>query len=136
MAISDDKQADRLKRELEKFAAFDAAQIDETLRYLLADEGGQRLLWWLLEIGKSIGVQPYTANSDYTIFQCGEMNVGMQILARITDAHPVGFAEMQIKRKNEDEWRNTRASELASGNDLYSDVREPDTGSSAGDLQY
>ena len=127
MAISDDKQAQRVKRELEKLAAHDEAEISQEIQGLLSRPSGQKFLWWLLQIGK-VYQQPYQQDSDYTIFQCGELNVGNQMLARFIETNAVGYAEMQLARKLEDERRNDYATRIASGDDLYGTSAEPEPG--------
>lgn len=129
MAQHDDKQAQKLQKELAKYAALDDAEIDEICRFLLADQKGQKFIWWLLQIGK-YGVQPFSTDRAITDFQCGELNVGQQILARLIDVNPLGFAQMQLNRKNEDDRRNASARSIASGDDLYSrpDDDSDDTG--------
>lgn len=118
MANHDDKQAERLNRELSKYAALDDAEIDQFIQQMLADQKGQKFLWWLLQIGK-YGTQPFTVDPQTTAFQCGELNVGNAILMRVIEVNPLGFAQLQLQRKDEDGQRTAAARDIASGNDLY-----------------
>ncbi len=123
MAQHDDKAVERLNRELAKYEALDNAEIDQVIQTLLGDNKGQKFIWWLLQVGK-YGVQPFTPDAQVTAFQCGEMNVGAQILARLIEVNPLGFAELQLKRKNESDRRDAAARDIASGNDLLSGTDE------------
>jgi hypothetical protein len=127
LAQHDDKVAERYAKELAKFDALDQADIDETLRVLLTLEKGQKTLWWLLQIGK-VGTQPFATDPYVTAFQAGELNVGQQILARLIDVNPTGYADMQMKRKQEYERRDGLARDNASGNDLFADSDHTDPG--------
>lgn len=118
MAIHDDKQAERLNKELSKYEALDQAEIDEVIRNLLEEPKGQKFLWWLLQIGK-YGLNPFSPDPNVMSFQAGEMNVGSAILSRIIEVNPMGFAQLQIRRKTEDDRRNSAASNIARGDDLF-----------------
>ena len=87
----------------------DEREIDDAIGDLLQHAHGRRLLYWLLEIGKAIGINPFTANALTTAFACGEQNIGQQIMVRILDKHPDSFLEMLKERANE---RNTRDASL------------------------
>lgn len=105
MADHDDKETKKQLEAQARWAALDDADIDETIRVLLQLAKGQKFLWWLLQVGK-VGMQPFTGDRNTTDFQCGELNVGQQILARYIDVNPLGYAEMQMERKREDERRD------------------------------
>jgi hypothetical protein len=118
MAQHDDKEAERLNREYTKYAALDEADIDSFIAGMLASAKGKKFLWWLLQIGK-YGVNPFSPDVTTMAFQAGEMNVGSAILARVIDVNPLGFAELQLERKNENERRNESAKRIADGTDLF-----------------
>lgn len=124
MAQHDDKQAERLNRELTKYQALDDAEIDQVIRNLLEEPKGQKFIWWLLQVGK-YGVNPFSPDVAVMAFQAGEMNVGNAILARLIEVNPMGFAQLQMKRKQEDERRSAAAQRISAGDDLYSDP-DPD----------
>ena len=127
MAQHDDKQAERLNRELVKYQAVDDAEIDEVIRNLLEEPKGQKFIWWLLQVGK-YGINPFSPDVAVMAFQAGEMNVGSAILARILEVNPMGFAQLQMKRKLEDDRRSAAAQRISVGDDLYAN---PDTDSDA-----
>lgn len=124
MAQHDDKQAQKLAKELAKYEAIDEAEIDEICRFLLTDQKGQKFIWWLLQIGK-YGLNPFSSDALAMAFQAGEMNVGSAVLARLIEVNPLGFAQLQLTRKNADDTRRASAQRISSGNDLLSD---PDSG--------
>lgn len=118
MSQHDDKEALRLQKEFARFEAIDNQDIDAFIAVALGDTRGQKFLWWLLQVGK-YGVNPFSPDSNVMAFQSGEANVGAQILSRIIDVNPIGFAELQMQRKIEDDRRSSRAAELAAGDDLF-----------------
>lgn len=77
---------------------------------LLDYKSGRQFLWWLLQIGKAMGHQPFTTEPLVTAFNCGEMNVGHQILAELIEASPDGF---QTLMKEMDDDRRERSDRLA-----------------------
>lgn len=99
-------EQDRLRQ---KWLEQDETEIDAAIGALLQHGGGRRLLWWLLQIGK-IGTQPYSHHALNTAFACGELNVGQQILDRITSVSPEGYVTMM--KEQADEYR-TRTDTLA-----------------------
>lgn len=66
---------------------------EDTVNSLLKTPEGRQFIWWLLSIGKAgQGTQPFIAGSpDQTAFNCGEQNVGNQILERIIALNPQGY---------------------------------------------
>lgn len=125
MAQHDDKQAQRLAKELSKYAALDDAEIDEICRFLLADQKGQKFIWWLLQIGK-YGTNPFSTDIATMSFGLGEMNVGNAILARLVEVNPLGFAQLQLNRKQEDDARRDSAQRISTGDDLLSSIDDTD----------
>lgn len=118
MAQHDDKQAARYARELKKYEALDNAEINEAIREALTSPRGKKLLWWLLEIG-GYGRNPFSTDALIMAMQCGEMNSGAALMARLIEVNPLGFAEMQLERKAESDRRDTAARNIAGGNDLF-----------------
>ena len=119
MAQYDDKQAERLNKELSKYQALDDVEINQVIQGLIEDQKGQKFLWWLLQVGK-YGLNPFSADPGIMAFQAGEMNVGSAILARIIEVNPLGFAQLQMRRKLEDDRRSAAAQRISAGDDLYS----------------
>jgi len=74
---------------------------DGAVGALLADAGGRKYLWWLLEIS-GVGQQPFASNALTTSFNCGQLNVGQQILAHLMEINPAGYVQMM--KEQQDEW--------------------------------
>ena len=126
MAQHDDKQAQRYAREMAKYEALDEAEINEEIRELLSRPRGKKFLWWLLQVTK-YGHNPFSPDPATMAFAAGEMNVGAQVMARLIEVNPLGFAEMQLERKTESDRRDIAARNIAHGNDLFADAdRDPD----------
>jgi len=103
----------RLTREQQKWAENDLEERREFIRKALRDPGGQRLLLWLLEISK-VGNQPFTSNALTTAFQCGELNIGNQLLADLMETDPAGYVNMTSRRDAERADRERILSNLTS----------------------
>ena len=110
----------------ERYLKEDELAITSALEALLQHSHGRKLLWWLLEIGR-VGSQPFTPNALSTAFGCGELNVGQQILSRITSVSPEGYLTMM---KEQADARRTRDAELADAAGRGTD--EPDYDSDRG----
>lgn len=122
MAAHDDKRAEVRERRIREYAKNDALEINAALERLLQQRDGRRLLWWLLEIGRVSG-QPFRADPYLTAFGCGEMNVGNQIQARIIEASPTGYMNMQQEHADDDRTRS---------NSINAGERDPRSGGSPG----
>lgn len=96
----EDKGAAERVRQAKQLEKNVDADIDEFIAAALTTRQGRRFFWWLLQIGK-VGLQPFSGNALTTAFQCGELNVGQQIQARIIEVDPEGFITLQ-KEKQED----------------------------------
>lgn len=104
----DEKQARRYARQ-------DKRLRDAAVEALLQNEAGRKYLWWLLEVGW-VGQQPFAQNALVTSFNCGQLNVGQQILNHILEVNPAGYVQMQ--KESQDEWsRRTSADAGANGDD-------------------
>lgn len=111
----------------------DETAVNTAIDALLKHTHGRKALWWLLQIGR-VGQQPFANNALQTAFACGELNVGQQVLDRITSVSPEGYVDMMKEMADE---RGRRDSELAdarakpepyAGLRPYSDAGiEPDT---------
>lgn len=82
-----------------KLADTNRLMTEAGLRECMRSPSGRKFLWWLLEIGK-VGLQPFTSNALNTAFQCGELNVGNQILAKILEVDPAVYVQMQQENLN------------------------------------
>lgn len=98
MAAHDEKEQARLTKLQRQFAQVKKLRIDNAITNLASDSEGRELLWWLLQIGK-VGTQPFTSNALTTAFQCGELNVGQQVLDRILEVDPAIYVRMQQEQQ-------------------------------------
>lgn len=87
-------------RKARTLAKLEKSKIDAFLQSALNDPFGRKYLWWLLEITR-ITVNPHSGNALQTSFNCGEMNIGQQILAHIIEVDPAGYVRMQQENANE-----------------------------------
>lgn len=101
MALHDDIGDRQVRKRAEDYAKQDATMRADAVRLLLKHPFGRRYLYWLLDIGKAIGQNPYTGNAEGTIFNCGEQNVGQQIMAHLLAVSPEGFLGMMQERAEE-----------------------------------
>jgi hypothetical protein len=77
------------------------------LTALLAHKEGRRFIWWLLQIGKAIGAQPYSQGDPHqTSFSCGEMQVGNKILAELIHADGEAYLKMMLEMQRDHTRRN------------------------------
>jgi hypothetical protein len=106
----------------------DKAAIDAAFGALLQHNGGRKMLWWLLQIGR-VGQQPFSNNALQTAFACGELNVGQQVLDRITSVSPEGYLEMMKEMADERTQRDTALADARTSGaaESYADSAEPDT---------
>lgn len=103
-----------IQRMQERWVEADALAIDRALNDLMKSYEGRKFLWWLLQIGK-IGAQPFNGNALGTAFGCGELNVGQQILDRITFVNSAGYVAMMQEQANERSDRDTELRNAAGG---------------------
>ncbi len=82
----------------------DKTEIDFVYSEILNTVQGRKFFFDLLKISK-VGQQPFTPNALAMSFNCGELNVGNQILARIVSVNPQAWIQMQ-KEQNETRTRN------------------------------
>lgn len=115
-------EQERLKH---KWQEQDNAEIDAAIGALLQHGGGRRYLWWLLQVGR-VGTQPYSQHALNTAFACGELNVGQQILERITSVSPEGYVTMMKEQADE---RRNRTTELRDAADRRGSGRDSDADS-------
>lgn len=107
---------DKLKA---RWASEDKESIDSAIDALLKAPNGRKALWWLLEIGQ-IGRQPFSTDPHRTAFECGQLNVGQQVLARITSVSPEGYMNMMKEMADERSRRDNELTDAArSSSDAY-----------------
>lgn len=113
MVAHEDHAAQRLQRKQAEWSRKDKDDIDSFVRAAMQHGQGRAYLYWLLEVGHSIGENAFTGNALSTSFRCGEQNVGQQIMAHILEVAPDGFLSMLKEKQDE---RNRRAIESARAN--------------------
>lgn len=78
----------------EKFAKEDEDAIVSSIQLLAQSDTGQIFLNWLLAIGK-FGQQPFSgADPHITSFNCGTLNVGLQLVSMISNLGPGVLPEL------------------------------------------
>lgn len=123
MARHDDPQEAAAQRTQRKVAKLDRTMRELAVRGLIHSAEGRAYLWWLLTITK-YGVNPFAADSERTAFNCGELNVGLQILAHLLEVDPAGFIRLQQEHQDARSRTDTDAS-------AESELGEPDPGANA-----
>lgn len=99
MSAHDDPQERAFSRKQAKANKLDRTMRELAVRGLLSSVEGRSYLWWLLEITR-YGVNPFAADAERTAFNCGEYNVGLQILAHILEVDPAGFIRLQQEKQD------------------------------------
>ena len=121
-----ENQQEAQQKRLAKLTKRRNAARDAALKLCFTTYEGRALLWWLLEIGR-VNTQPFSIDPQKTAFQCGEMNVGNAILARLVEVNPEGYLAMLKEKANE------HRSVLASDNGDSSGGRPGEYDSELGD---
>lgn len=112
MPADKEAEANAVARKLSKLAQTEENNRRYAVRELCKTDWGRDFLWYLLRIGR-VGLQPFAGeNVHQTNFNCGEFNVGQQVLALIIEAEPSGYLRILEDQLNADRERN---SILASG---------------------
>src|SRR5688500_13212953 len=107
--VMEDKEAEaaRAQKVLTKIAEREHASTLRAVRDLCQSPQGRDFLWYLLRIGR-VGMQPFSGeNRSQTDFNCGELNVGQQILALIIEAEPSGYLRILEDQQNAERERNS-----------------------------
>jgi hypothetical protein len=71
----------------------------EGLRNLLSTPQGRAFMWWMLSTA-GVFSNPYTSNALQTAFNCGNMNYGQILLARIMEEQPGQYLLMTEENAN------------------------------------
>lgn len=122
----------RLEKLQRDWARQDKNERDAAVTALLQHRHGRKYLWWLLSTTKAIGVSPFTNNALATSFNCGEQNVGIQILQHILEVAPDGFIHMMKENADEQRARDSRSADASgNGRDSYIDSSAPDADGAA-----
>ncbi len=99
-------------------------RIDNAVRAMVQHPDTRDYLRWLLEIGR-VGEQPFAGNDSATNFRCGELNVGQQIFAHLTEVSPDGYIVMMQEMKNERDAIDARNRSARRADDDESDAGAP-----------
>lgn len=108
MADFDKRDADMRKvdSEMRKFDTRLRLSIADGMRECVKSPNGRAFIWNILKISHAVGSNPYRHDDAATNFACGEMNVGLQILAQLNEVAP-DFYLIMIK-ENADAERTRR----------------------------
>ena len=115
MARFDDKQAEALSRRAREWSKTDKRELDDAVQAMLLHRSTRKYLYWLMDIGKAIGQNPFTGDALTTAFQCGEANVGQQVMAHLIEVAPAGFLELLKEVGDERSRRDTELNKLRDG---------------------
>lgn len=77
----------------------DKLRLDNAVKAMLQHPDTRFYLNWLLEIGM-VGQQPFNLDPQATSFNCGQLNVGNQILAHILEVDTDGYVLMRKEVEN------------------------------------
>lgn len=91
-----DDQADA-QAKAERKAKRDA----DDLKWLMAHKQGRRVAYKLLA-DTGVFRNPFNHSGSVTAFNCGQMNVGQQFLARIMEHAPDAYTQMCKEQRNDD----------------------------------
>lgn len=119
MARFDDKAAEAQNRKQKEWLKADKQELDDAVKAMLLHRATRRYLWWLLDIGKAIGVNAFTSEASTTAFQCGEQNVGQRIMAHLIEVAPEGFLELLRENQNERSERDGELSRIGDNDTNY-----------------
>lgn len=86
---------------------------DQFIKAALGTREGRDYFWWLLEVS-GLNHNPHTSNALNTAFNCGQMNVGQQLLAHIMTVAPEGYFNMLKEREKEKNDVDAERAELES----------------------
>lgn len=94
MAQHDDHQLEAQVRRARNLSKKDKLDLDSAVAHLLSTGAGRRYVYWLLEITKAIGVNPFSVEPAITAFHCGEQNIGQQVMAHVIEVDADKFLLM------------------------------------------
>lgn len=105
----DDRDQEKTLARQREWERQDKQERDDAVKALLQHKQGRKYLYWLLSVGKAIGHNAFTGNALSTSFNCGEQNVGQQIMAHIIEVDAKGF--LTTLQEQEDERADRAATE-------------------------
>lgn len=87
-----DAEGRRLQDEIQR------KQETDDLKWLMAHKAGRRVVWQLLA-DSGVFRNPFNNSGSVTAFNCGQMNLGQQMMARILDHTPDAYIAMLKEHK-------------------------------------
>lgn len=83
--------------------------MDDGLRSLVSSYEGRRYIWWLLEVSRALGHNAFAETPERTAFNCGQQNVGQQILHHLIEVAPDAYLTL-LKEEYDERYSNTAGS--------------------------
>lgn len=102
MSMHDDKAEKRRQAEARRLSKQEVEARSRVFHRLASDPEGRDFLWWLLDIGR-LGQQPFSTNALQTAFSCGELNIGQQVFAAMSEASPSIYLTLVTERQERNE---------------------------------
>ena len=88
-----DEEQKALAAKKAKYAEQVSRYVDSGLNAAFASREGRAVLWWLLEV-THVYENPFRENALKTAFNSGELNIGLQLQARLMSLNPDWFLTM------------------------------------------
>lgn len=123
----DEKTQKKINELARKWEEQDKRAVDEAIKALVQLKEGRMFLYWLLDIGMAIGTNAFATNAMITAFNCGQQNVGNQVLGRLCEVAPDSYLQMLKEISDE---RNTRNAAIAKYNNADSGRSDAEPGDS------
>ena len=80
--------------------------MDTGLKSFVETYEGRRYIWWLLEITKALGHNAFAETPERTAFNCGQQNVGQQILHHLIEVAPDAYLKL-LKEQYDERYSDT-----------------------------
>jgi len=110
------------QRRVAKWEREDREARTRALRDLLSTRDGRKLVLYWLDICGTIGQNPFTGNALSTSFNCGQQNIGHQLLEQVLATSPDAFLMMLKEQEDERSYRNSASAGASAGADAYYDA--------------
>ena len=79
--------------------------MDDGLKSLVSSYEGRRYIWWLLEVSRALGHNAFADTPEMTAFNCGQQNVGQQILNHLIEVAPDAYLTL-LKEEYDERYNN------------------------------
>ncbi len=127
----DDRQQRRLTKEQQNWLQQDGRARRDAVHSLFSTADGRTFLYWLLQITNAMGRSPFTGNALTTSFECGQHNIGLQVMHEMLDIAPDQFFLMLKEKADERTYRDGATSAHADTRPEFHYDTNPDTYTSA-----